>query len=182
MTRCSIDRWIGRGKRLAGIATTLMLGVTAMAATRPAAADEPALIALGAGVFDVFDNRTTAEFRAEYRSDLRLWKFAPFVGAMTNAEGAFYAYAGLGLDIFLGERFVLTPNAAFGAYADGDSKDLGGVLEFRTGAEFAYRFNDASRLGLAFNHISNASIYDSNPGTESIVVTYAFPIGIGTKP
>ena len=31
------------------------------------------------------------------------------------------------------------------------------------------------RLGLAFQHISNAGIDDENQGTESLVLTYAIP-------
>ena len=177
-------RMIRRGsKQLETVlAAGVVLGLVGFATPAALAGEEPAFLAFGAGVYDVFDDHTTAEFRLEYRSDIRFWKFAPFIGAMTNAEGALYGYAGLGLDIFLGDHFVVTPNAAFGAYYDGSSKDLVGTLEFRTGGEFAYRFNDASRLGLAFNHISNASIYDSNPGTESLVIMYALPLGIGSPP
>ncbi|HID90986.1 TPA: hypothetical protein EYP44_03395, partial [Candidatus Bathyarchaeota archaeon] len=39
-------------------------------------------------------------------------------------------------------------------------KDLGGALEFRSGIEASYAFENDSRLGVAFNHISNASLYD----------------------
>lgn len=171
-----------RANALTGSVAALALGATIGTAATPLAAEEPAFLALSAGVFDIADDYTTAEFRAEYRSDLRLWLFAPFVGAMANAEGGVYGYAGLGVDIFLGKRIVLTPNAAFGLYYEGDSKDLGGAFEFRTGAELAYRFDDQSRLGVALHHISNASIYDQNPGTESVVLTYAIPIGVGVEP
>jgi hypothetical protein len=30
---------------------------------------------------------------------------------------------------------------------------------------------------VALSHISNASISDNNPGTESLVLTYSIPIG-----
>jgi hypothetical protein len=159
-----------------------MFGAVAGSAASPASAEEPAFLSVGAGVFDMFDDHTTAEFRAEYRSDLRFWKFVPFVGAMANADGGVYGYAGLALDVFLGRRIVMHPNAGFGLYYEGDSKDLGGAFEFRTGAEIAYRFDDYSRLGLAFNHISNAGIYDGNPGTESLVLMYSFPLGVGSPP
>ena len=49
-------------------------------------------------------------------------------------------------------------------------------MEFRTGAELAWRFDGKGRLGIAFHHISNASIYDRNPGTEMLVLTYAVPL------
>ncbi len=138
-----------------------------------AAEEEPDFLALSVGAFDFDDDDTSAEFRAEYRSDLRFWIFTPFLGLMFNSDGGVYGYGGLGLDIFLGRRFVATPNAAFGAYAKGDSKNLGSTLEFRTGIELAYRLDDRSRVGVAINHTSNASIDDRNPGANSLVLTYA---------
>ena len=53
---------------------------------------------------------------------------------------------------------------------------LGHDLEFRSQIEIAYRFDDRARLGLSLSHMSSASIGDKNPGTESIMVTYALPI------
>jgi len=49
-------------------------------------------------------------------------------------------------------------------YDNGNGKDLGATCEFRTGAEFAYRFDDRSRLGFTFHHISNAGIARRIPG------------------
>ena len=163
--------------RKQAIAAFLALGVAAFgAAAAPARAEEPDFISISSGVFDINDTETTAEFRAEYRSDLRFWHWMPFVGVMGNADSALYGYAGLGFELFFGPRIVFTPNAAFGAYSDGDGKDLGSTIEFRTGVELAYRFDDYSRLGLAFHHISNASIDENNPGTESLVLTYSIPL------
>ena len=69
------------------------------------------------------------------------------------------------------------PNFAIGGYRRGTAKDLGSVIEFRSGIEIAYRFGNAARLGVAISHISNASISDNNPGTESIVLSYSIPLG-----
>ena len=163
--------------RKQAIAAVLAIGVAALGASAtPARAEEPDFISISAGAFDINDTETTAEFRAEYRSDLRFWHLMPFVGVMGTADSALYGYAGLGFELFFGPRLVLMPNAAFGAYADGDGKDLGSAIEFRTGLEVAYRFDDYSRLGLAFHHISNASIDENNPGTESLVLTYSIPL------
>jgi lipid A 3-O-deacylase len=159
------------------IVALLAIGVATLGAiATPACAEEPDFISISAGVFDINDTATTAEFRVEYRSDLRFWHWTPFVGLMGTADSALYGYAGLGFELFFGPRVVITPNAAFGAYADGDGKDLGSTIEFRTGLELAYRFDDYSRLGLAFHHISNASIDENNPGTESLVLTYSIPL------
>ncbi|WP_292881274.1 acyloxyacyl hydrolase [Nisaea sp.] len=140
-------------------------------------AEEPAFLSLGAGVYDLLDNETTAEVRVEYRfsEDHKLWLFTPFVGLMATAEGATYGYGGIGVDIFFGKRWVLTPNFAVGLYGNGDGKDLGHPVEFRSGLELAYRFEDYSRLGLTFHHISNASLDDQNPGTESLMLMYSIP-------
>ena len=84
---------------------------------------------------------------------------------------------GVLMDIFFGRRLVVTPNFAPSLYWKGTSgKDLGHPLEFRSGLEIAYRFDDRSRLGLAVHHLSNASISDDNPGTELLTLYYSLPM------
>lgn len=89
---------------------------------------------------------------------------------------ALYGHAGFYSDFDLGSRFILSPSISVGAYHDGDGKDLGGVIEFRSAIELAHRFYNKSRLGLQFGHLSNAHIYDSNPGEEFLIVNYLIPI------
>lgn len=156
-----------------------VLGLFALLTMKPdARAAEPDFLTLGVGVYDMFDDETTAEFRAEYvfaEKHKLLW-FTPFVGLTVTAEAGTYAYAGIGIDIFFGRRFVVTPNFAAGIYGNGDGKDLGHAIEFRSGANFAYRFDDYSRLGFAFHHISNAGLDDRNPGEETLMLTYSIPL------
>ena len=147
-------------------------GVTWQTSAR---AGEPDFFAFSAGGFDVNDDETAVDFRAEYRSDMRFWKILPFIGVAGTSDEAVYGYAGLGIDIFFGRRVVLQPNAAFVGYHKGNGKDLGGEFQFRTGGELAWRLDDWSRLAIAFHHISNAGIYDDNPGTELLVLTYSVP-------
>jgi lipid A 3-O-deacylase len=143
---------------------------------QPARAEEPDFIAFSAGVFDLGKDQKAAEGRLEYRSDIRLWVFKPFIGVMGTSDGGAYGYAGVLVDIFFGRRMVTSLSFAPGAYAKGDGKDLGHELEFRSQLEVAYRFSDRSRLGVALSHISNASIGDKNPGAESLMLTYALPV------
>lgn len=144
--------------------------------TGAAHADEdPALLSVGAGVYDINDNKQAGEMRMEYRFAQRYWIFKPFLGASGTTDAAAYAYGGVLIDIYFGPRWVLTPNAAFGFYHDGSGKKLGHVAEFRTGAELSYRFDNRSRLGVAFHHISNASLGKSNPGTELLTLIYSVP-------
>ena len=156
---------------------TIALGVVfALSLGGAAAAEEPEFLAVSLGAFDMSDDETSAEARIEYRSDWRRWLVAPMVGLMVNSDGGVYGYGGLYLDVFLGRRLVITPNFAIGGYAEGAGKDLGSILEFRSGVEIAYRFDNRARLGVAFQHISNAGIVDTNPGAESLVITYAIPL------
>lgn len=145
---------------------------------RPAMADEePAFIALGVGATGVIADRVRgAAFNIEYRSDYEIWKLRPFVGGFATSDASLYGYFGFMLNLYLGNRWVLVPNAAVGAYSEGDGQDLGHVIEFRSGFELAYRFDDRSRLGLAVHHLSNASIGDENPGTETALLYYSVPL------
>ena len=143
---------------------------------QPAWAEEPDFVAFSAGVFDLGKDQTAAEGRLEYRSDIKLWIFKPFAGVMGTSDGGAYGYAGVLVDVFFGRRMVATLSFAPGAYAKGDGKDLGHELEFRSQIELAYRFDDRARLGLSFSHMSNASIGDKNPGTESLMLNYALPV------
>lgn len=148
------------------------------ATARPAAAQDPSFVTFSLGYFDVLDNNDGAAVAGglEWMSNKRLWIFQPIVGAMVTSEGSLYGYAGLATDFFFGNRWVLTPSFAVGAYSEGDGVDLGHVLEFRSSIALSYRFDDRSRLGLRFYHLSNADIGDENPGVEVLDLTYSIPL------
>ena len=96
----------------------------------------------------------------------------PAAGIAGTEDGNAWVYGGLRLDVALG-KWVVTPQFSISLYEDGDGKDLGGVIEFRSGLEVAYRF-DKARVGVLFYHLSNADLYDQNPGSNSLVLTVAF--------
>ena len=154
----------------------------AIAAPPPNAAavsgDDPSFVSLGAGGYDVLHSNTAGEFTGEYRFGQKLWIFKPFLGLMGTTDRAFYGYGGFLVDIYFGNRWVLMPNAAYGYYDKGNGKDLGSHSEFRTGAEFAYRFDDRSRLGVSFHHISNAGIGKKNPGEEEMTLVFSLPFNL----
>jgi lipid A 3-O-deacylase len=151
--------------------------LVALVAAGPVRAQDPSFLAVGVGAFDFMeDDDRAAQFEVQYRSDLKLWVFQPMVGANVTTDGSAYVYAGVSLDIFLGNRVVLRPSFAPGLYYEGDGKDLGSVLEFRSALELGWRFDDRSRLGLEISHRSNAGIDDRNPGEESLMLFYHFPL------
>jgi lipid A 3-O-deacylase len=140
--------------------------------------EDPSYISVGVGAFDVLHNYTAGEGRVEYRFGQKLWIFKPFLGIEGTTKRSFYGYGGFLVDIYLGNRWVVSPNAAFGYYDMGAGKDLGAHPEFRTGAEFAYRFDDRSRLGFTFHHISNAGIGKKNPGEEEMAIVFSLPFDL----
>ena len=137
--------------------------------------------ALYGGIYDTRDDDGPIEAGLEFRwAPFEKWKLperfdlVPTVGITGTEDGNAWVYGGLRLDIKTGSHWVITPQVAVALYEDGDGKDLGGVIEFRSGFEVAYRFSKGQRLGLLFYHLSNAGIYDSNPGSNSLVLTWSF--------
>ena len=104
-----------------------------------------------------------------------LWVVAPLVGAFGTGKGAFYGYGGIGFDINFCEKLVATPTAAVEYFTHGTGIDLGARTEFRLGAELDYRFENLSRFGIGFYHMSNARIGQHDPGTELLTVVLTMP-------
>ncbi len=142
---------------------------------RPALADDPAFLDLQLGTFDVRHAHTPIA-DLEYRSDYKLWVLKPMGGFFVTSRGATYVYGGFAVDLFFGNRIVVTPSEAVGAYNHGNDANLGAIPEFRSSIAVAYRFDDRSRLGVMFHHISNAGLGKSNPGSETALVSYSYPL------
>ena len=137
---------------------------------------EADLAMLGLGMFDPFDNRTSAAATFEYRFGRKLLFIGPALGAMVNAEGGLFGYFGLYFDLSAGPVYF-TGQLAAGGYHEGDSRDMGGVFQFRQSIDLAYRFDNGHRLGVRVAHISNADIHDRNPGAEEYYLTYGVALG-----
>lgn len=161
-----------------GLVVILGLGlILGLGVPGPAQAQDPSFLTLSVGRYDFNRQKDpTWEGGIQYRSDLKLWVFQPMVGFMHNGHGTTDLYAGISLDVFFGNRFVIRPSFAPSYYHRGGGEDLGYGLEFRSAIEFAYRFDDRSRLGLEVYHMSNAGLGKTNPGEESINVVYSLPV------
>ena len=146
--------------------------------TDVSAEDDPSLLSFGVGWWDlVAGDDDQADFRLEYRHGQRFLHIVkPWAGLEVTTAGAVWGGAGLLVDIYFGRRIVLTGSTGVGGFYEGDGKDLGSAVEFRSTIELGYRFDDRSRLSLAFGHLSNAGIGDSNPGTEVLTLYYHLPI------
>lgn len=168
---------MGSSGRRAAVAAVLLGLCLSLMAPRAARAGDPSYLAVGAGVYDVLHDFKAAQGRLEFRFSDRFIFIKPMVGVLFTSKGTVMGYGGFRIDLYLGPHFVVTPNAAVGAFYRGNGKQLGSTIEFKTGGEFAWRFDDHSRLGIAFDHISNAGIGKHNPGTESLMLFWSFPIG-----
>src|SRR3954469_8029025 len=140
------------------------------------AQQDPSFLVVSGGYYDFNRQKHPGfEFGAQYASHPKLWIFQPMAGVMRNSHASTDIYAGISLDIFFGSRFVVRPSFAPSLYLRGAGQDLGHPIEFRSAIEFAYRFDDRSRLGLEIYHLSNASLGNKNPGEESITLVYSLP-------
>ena len=168
-----------RSKPAAGtaVAALLALSVGVAVTSKSARADNPYFLAVGGGVFDFNRPSYVGQARLELRFADRFWLFKPMLGVLVTTDKAVYGYGGLRIDLYIDNRWVVTPNAALGAYYRGDGINLGSTLEFKTGAELDYRFDDHSRLGVALDHISNAGITRQNPGSNTVLLYYSHPFG-----
>ena len=149
----------------------------------PVNADDPDFLTLSAGWFDINRQKDQgAEFSLEYRSDRKFGWLKPLVHVAGVSNGMTFVGAGVLIDVYFGRRWLVTPSFTPTWWRGKTSDlDLGHGLEFRSRLEVAYRFNDRSRLGVSFSHSSNASLGDTNPGTESLMVNYSLPFSSVAK-
>ena len=129
------------------------------------------------GNFDFSDDKQAAllfGFQHQNESlekDTFLGIISPITGGFITENSAAYIYTGIEWNIDMGS-FEFTPSFAPGLYHEGDGKDLGHVLEFKTEVQLSYAMSDSTSFGISYNHISNASLGDKNPGANSYMFNF----------
>ena len=129
------------------------------------------------GMFDFSDDgQRAALFGFEHQNenlvrDSFLGKISPVTGFMLTENSATYAYTGIQAQYNLGKLKVL-PSFTPGLYGQGDGKDLGHVVEFKSELQFTLDIFSNSELGFSYNHISNASLGEKNPGANSYMFNF----------
>ena len=124
------------------------------------------------GMFDFSDNGKRATLlgiqhqNENLNRDTFLGNLSPITGAMITADNATYFYTGVQAQYRFG-ALNLTPSFAPGYYNKGDGKDLGHALEFKSEVQLSLDLPKSSQLGFSYNHLSNASLGDKNPGANS---------------
>jgi hypothetical protein len=100
-----------------------------------------------------------------------LGKISPITGGFLTEKNAFYLYTGAQAEYNFG-FLTITPSFAPGYYNYGDGKDLGSVLEFKSEVQVSLDLSDSAQFGMSYNHISNASLGDKNPGANSYMLNF----------
>ena len=129
------------------------------------------------GMFDFSDHKQKAGIIGiQHQNDdlfreSFLGRLSPITGGFLTENNAFYFYTGVQTEYDLG-LFTITPSFAPGYYNSGDGKDLGHVLEFKSEIQMSLNLSDSTEFGMSYNHISNASLGDKNPGANSYMINF----------
>ena len=130
-----------------------------------------------AGVFDFSDDKQKAGLFGIQHQDESLQRetflgnLSPITGGFITENSAVYIYSGVECNFDLG-GINFTPSFAPGLYEEGDGKDLGHVIEFKTEVQLSYNISKDTSLGMSYNHVSNASLGSKNPGANSYEINF----------
>ena len=129
------------------------------------------------GMFDFSDTGKKSSLigfqhqNEDLNRDTFLGNLSPITGAMITADSAAYFYTGVQAQYKFGSMNI-TPSFAPGIYSQGDGKDLGHPLEFKSEVQLSLDLPKSSQLGFSYNHLSNASLGDKNPGANSYMFNF----------
>ena len=130
-----------------------------------------------AGNFDFSDDKQSAYLVGfqhqdeNLNRDTFLGNVSPITGGFLTENSAAYVYSGIEWNVDMG-GLIFTPSFAPGFYHEGDGKDLGHALEFKSEVQLSYSSTNNSSFGVSYNHISNASLGDKNPGANSYMFNF----------
>ena len=129
------------------------------------------------GIFDFSDDGKKSNLFGIQHINENLYResflgmLQPVTGAMITADNAGYVYTGFQVPYESGS-LTITPSFTPGLYSEGDGKDLGHVIEFKSEILVSINLSSGSELGISYNHISNASLGDDNPGANSYMINF----------
>ena len=106
--------------------------------------------------------------------------YGPFQSAVglsiTNTGDAWVGIGGTYTANFFDDHAYVQMSLLPGVYSRGNGPDLGHVIEFRSGIEVGYRAENGMRIGISYDHRSNAGISNVNPGMETLQLRVSIPL------
>ena len=124
------------------------------------------------GSYDYDDDNTSNLIGLNYHltqndfNILNIMDINPVVGLFVTAKSASMLYSGFETNLG-GDDFFLNLSSSAGLYSNGDGKDLGNTLQFKSEINLFYSLSKTTRIGLGSHHISNAGISSVNPGVNN---------------
>jgi hypothetical protein len=142
-----------------------------------ARAPEQERMSLAVGKVQFENDFIGEEIYARYDMDHRFGPFQNSIGvSVTDTGDAWLGFGQLWTKDFADGRAYVQLHAMPGIYIQGDGPDLGFPIEFRSGVEVGYNFRSGVRLGVSYDHRSNADIRAVNPGLETLQVRVSIPL------
>ena len=129
------------------------------------------------GMFDFSDDGKKSTLigiqhqNEDLNRDTFFGNLSPITGIIITADNASYFYTGVEANYKIG-ALNITPSFAPGYYNEGDGKDLGHALEFKSEVQLSLDMPKNSQFGFSYNHLSNASLGDKNPGANSYMFNF----------
>ena len=129
------------------------------------------------GMFDFSDDGKKSSLVGIQHQNENLFKdtfigtISPVTGFLITGDTATYLYTGVQAEYNLG-KINFTPSFTPGLYGQGDGKDLGHLVEFKSELQLSLDLFKDSELGFSYNHISNASLGEKNPGANSYMFNF----------
>jgi hypothetical protein len=129
------------------------------------------------GAFDFQRQNDAREIGLDVATQAQLFGLVPHAGLHVTTDESVYAYVGARrpFSVDSNERWWVVPSFAVSAYEEGQGKDLGGPVEFRSGVDLLRHLDRGGAVGVGFYHLSNSSLYRFNPGANSIIVRVLMP-------
>ena len=129
------------------------------------------------GMFDFSDDGKRSALigfqhqNVDLNRDTFFGNLSPITGFMFTADNAAYLYTGVQAEYSVGALNII-PSFTPGLYSEGDGKDLGHLLEFKSEVQLSLNLPKNSQFGFSYNHLSNASLGDKNPGANSYMFNF----------
>lgn len=160
----------------------LLALVLGFGATSVARAEETGWVVASGGIFnvgshaDATDDGKEGILGIEWRGRPHLLGLQPNLGLAVHTAAGGYVFGGLRRDFSLSRSWGISLGFGVSLFENGDGIDLGGLVEFRSSFEIFANVGEASRIGIDYYHLSNARLYDTNPGANSLVLFYGHRI------
>tara|TARA_B100000795_G_scaffold165879_1_gene124784 strand:+ start:222 stop:716 length:495 start_codon:yes stop_codon:yes gene_type:complete len=132
------------------------------------------------GTFDTIDKEGDDEatmYGFEHNNpilfrDTFVGRFSPISGGFVTDKSSIYLYTGVQAQYEIGPLNII-PSFAPGYYDEGNGKDLGMALEFKSEIKLSFDVSKNSKVGYSYNHISNNDWGDINPGVDNQIISFS---------